>query len=205
MFTLNFFCLAVCVVLCINIHPALTSIQFVYFIIFLLHLKVYVFFFRAQNMFRQAMRSPVILFHVVPSTMRSQYEQISHNEHNPRANFDLSGRLSPDSFTNEPVSNSVMDLASHRLAQHRPHPSDNQTDTSSPMHHHIGSAGKPPSGLTSSPQRGLSPTPTSGFTKKVGRRLGIQLRKGISRNFLLLYSCKEKCFILYISIYLRDF
>ncbi|XP_065118254.1 par-3 family cell polarity regulator alpha, b isoform X2 [Paramisgurnus dabryanus] len=135
-------------------------------------------FEQAQNMFRQAMRSPVILFHVVPSAMRSQYEQISYNEHNPRANFDLSGRLSPDSFTNEPVDNAGMDLAAHRLAQHRPHPSDNLTDTSSPMHHHIGSAGKPPSGLTPSPQRGLSPTPASGFTKKVGRKLGIQLRKG---------------------------
>uniref|UniRef100_A0A9J8C171 Par-3 family cell polarity regulator alpha, b n=1 Tax=Cyprinus carpio carpio TaxID=630221 RepID=A0A9J8C171_CYPCA len=93
-------------------------------------------FEQAQNMFRQAMRSPVILFHVVPSTMRSQYEQISHNEHNPRANIDLSGRFSPDSLTNDPI------------------------------------------GHTSSPQRGLSPAPISGFTKKVGRRLGIQLRKG---------------------------
>uniref|UniRef100_A0A8C1NI66 Par-3 family cell polarity regulator alpha, b n=1 Tax=Cyprinus carpio TaxID=7962 RepID=A0A8C1NI66_CYPCA len=97
-------------------------------------------FEQAQNMFRQAMRSPVILFHVVPSTMRSQYEQISHNEHNPRANIDLSGRFSPDSLTNDPI------------------------------------------GHTSSPQRGLSPAPISGFTKKVGRRLGIQLRKGITKS-----------------------
>uniref|UniRef100_A0A8C1UED3 Par-3 family cell polarity regulator alpha, b n=1 Tax=Cyprinus carpio TaxID=7962 RepID=A0A8C1UED3_CYPCA len=132
-------------------------------------------FEQAQNMFRQAMRSPVILFHVVPSTMRSQYEQISHNEHNPRANIDLSGRFSPDSLTNDPIG---LDHAAHRLAQHRPHPPNNHLDASSPIHHPVGQSGKPPSGHTSSPQRGLSPAPISGFTKKVGRRLGIQLRKG---------------------------
>ncbi|XP_073703196.1 par-3 family cell polarity regulator alpha, b isoform X1 [Garra rufa] len=132
-------------------------------------------FEQAQNMFRQAMRSPVILFHVVPSTMRSHYEQISHNEHNPRANIDLSGRFSPDSLTNETIG---LDHAAHRLAQHRPHPQNNHLDSSSPIHHPVGSSGKPPTGHASSPQRGLSPGPTSGFTKKVGRRLGIQLRKG---------------------------
>uniref|UniRef100_A0A671L671 Partitioning defective 3 homolog n=1 Tax=Sinocyclocheilus anshuiensis TaxID=1608454 RepID=A0A671L671_9TELE len=132
-------------------------------------------FEQAQNMFRQAMRSAVILFHVVPSTMRSQYEQISHNEHNPRANIDLSGRFSPDSLTNDPIG---LDHAAHRLAQHRPHPPNNHLGASSPIHHPVGQSGKPPSGHASSPQRGLSPTPTPGFTKKVGRRLGIQLRKG---------------------------
>uniref|UniRef100_A0A8C1MKK6 Par-3 family cell polarity regulator alpha, b n=1 Tax=Cyprinus carpio TaxID=7962 RepID=A0A8C1MKK6_CYPCA len=132
-------------------------------------------FEQAQNMFRQAMHSPVILFHVVPTTMRSQYEQISYNEHNPRVNIDLSGRFSPDCLTNDPVG---LDHAAHRLAQHMPHPSNNHLDTSSPIHHPVGSSGKPPSGHASSPQRGLSPAPTTGFTKKVGRRLGIQLRKG---------------------------
>uniref|UniRef100_A0A673JU87 Par-3 family cell polarity regulator alpha, b n=1 Tax=Sinocyclocheilus rhinocerous TaxID=307959 RepID=A0A673JU87_9TELE len=139
-------------------------------------------FEQAQNMFRQAMRSPVILFHVVPSTMRSQYEQISHNEHNPRANIDLSGRFSPDSLTNDPIG---LDHAAHRLAQHRPHPPNNHLGASSPIHHPVGQSGKPPSGHASSPQRGLSPTPTPGFTKKVGRRLGIQLRKGITKTVLL--------------------
>ncbi|KAK7159637.1 hypothetical protein R3I94_005855 [Phoxinus phoxinus] len=135
-------------------------------------------FEQAQNMFRQAMRSPVILFHVVPSPMRSQYEQISHNENNPRANIDLSGRFSPDSLANDLIDNAGLDHATHRLAQHRPHPPNNHLDTSSPLHHSVGSSGKPPSGHASSPQRGLSPAPTPGFTKKVGRKLGIQLRKG---------------------------
>ncbi len=79
-------------------------------------------FSELRNMFRQAMRSPVILFHVVPSTMRSQYEQISHNEHNPRANIDLSEHFSHDSLTNDPID---LDHAAHRLAQHRPHPQNN--------------------------------------------------------------------------------
>uniref|UniRef100_A0A8C1NKX6 Par-3 family cell polarity regulator alpha, b n=1 Tax=Cyprinus carpio TaxID=7962 RepID=A0A8C1NKX6_CYPCA len=144
-------------------------------------------FEQAQNMFRQAMRSPVILFHVVPSTMRSQYEQISHNEHNPRANIDLSGRFSPDSLTNDPIG---LDHAAHRLAQHRPHPPNNHLDASSPIHHPVGQSGKPPSGHTSSPQRGLSPAPISGFTKKVGRRLGIQLRKGITKLLLGSTACQ---------------
>ncbi|XP_048019323.1 par-3 family cell polarity regulator alpha, b isoform X2 [Megalobrama amblycephala] len=135
-------------------------------------------FEQAQNMFRQAMRTPIILFHVVPSTMRSQYEQISHNENNPRGNIDISGRFSPDSLTNDLVGNAGLDHAAHRLAQHRPHAPNNHLDTSSPPHHSVGSSGKPPSGHASSPQRGLSPAPTSGFTKKVGRKLGIQLRKG---------------------------
>lgn len=154
-------------------------------------------------MFRQAMRTPIILFHVVPSTMRSQYEQISHNENNPRANIDISGRFSPDSLTNDLVGNAGLDHAAHRLAQHRPHAPNNHLDTSSPLHHSVGSSGKPPSGQASSPQRGLSPGPTSGFTKKVGRKLGIQLRKGIGKNFLWSVTLKTKLkikFTTYIHI-----
>uniref|UniRef100_A0A673ZVD2 Par-3 family cell polarity regulator n=1 Tax=Salmo trutta TaxID=8032 RepID=A0A673ZVD2_SALTR len=40
-------------------------------------------FEQAQNLFRQAMRSPVILFHVVPASMKSQYEQLSQEELSP--------------------------------------------------------------------------------------------------------------------------
>lgn len=40
-------------------------------------------YFRAQNMFRQAMRSPVILFHVVPASMKTQCEQLSQGELSP--------------------------------------------------------------------------------------------------------------------------
>ncbi|KAK5919999.1 hypothetical protein CgunFtcFv8_023842 [Champsocephalus gunnari] len=46
------------------------------------------------------------------------------------------------------------------------------------MAHPVGNAAKPPTGHTPLPQRGLNATPTGGFTKKVGRRLNIQLKKG---------------------------
>ncbi|KAJ8010324.1 hypothetical protein DPEC_G00073860 [Dallia pectoralis] len=40
-------------------------------------------FEQAQNMFRQAMRSPFILFHVVPASLKSQYEQLYQGELSP--------------------------------------------------------------------------------------------------------------------------
>lgn len=55
---------------------------------------------RAQNMFRQAMRSPVIMFHVVPNLMKAQYEQLSHSERNPNVAYS-SGSFSPDSLASE--------------------------------------------------------------------------------------------------------
>uniref|UniRef100_A0A671YPF5 Par-3 family cell polarity regulator alpha, b n=1 Tax=Sparus aurata TaxID=8175 RepID=A0A671YPF5_SPAAU len=120
-------------------------------------------FEQAQNMFRQAMRSPVIMFHVVPSSMKSHYEQLSHAERNPAYS---SGRFSPDSLSGSTVSG--MEHTPQRMSRHG-YP---------PMNHPAVSAAKPPTGHTHSPQRALTSTPTGGFTKKVGRRLNIQLKKG---------------------------
>ncbi|XP_073347160.1 par-3 family cell polarity regulator alpha, b isoform X3 [Pagrus major] len=140
-------------------------------------------FEQAQNMFRQAMRSPVIMFHVVPSSMKSHYEQLSHAERNPAYS---SGRFSPDSLSGSTVSG--IDHTPQRMSRHgsqthphshpHPHPHPEQTDGYPPMSHPAVSAAKPPTGHTHSPQRGLTSTPTGGFTKKVGRRLNIQLKKG---------------------------
>uniref|UniRef100_A0A3B4WQG1 Par-3 family cell polarity regulator alpha, b n=1 Tax=Seriola lalandi dorsalis TaxID=1841481 RepID=A0A3B4WQG1_SERLL len=105
-------------------------------------------FEQAQNMFRQAMRSPVIMFHVVPSSMKAHYEQLSHAERNPAY---ASGRFSPDSLTGSTVSG--MDHTPQRMSRH-------------------GSQSHPHS------HPGLNSTPTGGYTKKVGRRLNIQLKKG---------------------------
>ncbi|XP_034558004.1 par-3 family cell polarity regulator alpha, b isoform X3 [Notolabrus celidotus] len=139
----------------------------------------------AQNMFRQAMRSPVIMFHVVPSSMKSHYEQLSHAERNPAYS---SGRFSPDSLTGSIVSG--MDHTPQRMSRHgsqtQPHSHQHphahthpeQTDGYPPLTHPAVSAAKPPMGHTHSPQRGANATPTGGFTKKVGRRLNIQLKKG---------------------------
>ncbi|KAM4605482.1 partitioning defective 3 homolog isoform 2-T2 [Polymixia lowei] len=144
-------------------------------------------FEQAQNMFRQAMRSPVIMFHVVPSSMKTQYEQLSHNERNPAYS---SGRFSPESLTGSTVSG--VDPAPQRMSRHgsqthphahphpgpHPHPDQGDAYPPPPLPHPAVSAAKPPSGHTPSPQRVLSSTPTAGYTKKIGRRLNIQLKKG---------------------------
>ncbi|XP_021445281.2 partitioning defective 3 homolog isoform X8 [Oncorhynchus mykiss] len=143
----------------------------------------------AQNMFRQAMRSPVIMFHVVPNLMKAQYEQLSHSERNPNVAYS-SGSFSPDSLASERGSTtSGLDHTPQRMSRgphpHQ-HPEQGDAYTSLPHPHglaHGGSMGKPPlghapPGRTPSPHRVLNSTPTAGFTKKVGRRLNIQLKKG---------------------------
>uniref|UniRef100_A0A8C7PQM9 Par-3 family cell polarity regulator n=1 Tax=Oncorhynchus mykiss TaxID=8022 RepID=A0A8C7PQM9_ONCMY len=131
-------------------------------------------FEQAQNMFRQAMRSPVIMFHVVPNLMKAQYEQLSHSERNPNVAYS-SGRFSPDSLTD----NKILSYLNSQSRGHHPHPHPEQGDAYTPLPHpHGGSIGKPPSGHAPSPHRVLNSTPTAGFTKKVGRRLNIQLKKG---------------------------
>uniref|UniRef100_A0A8C7N8G1 Par-3 family cell polarity regulator n=1 Tax=Oncorhynchus kisutch TaxID=8019 RepID=A0A8C7N8G1_ONCKI len=133
-------------------------------------------FEQAQNMFRQAMRSPVIMFHVVPNLMKAQYEQLSHSERNPNVAYS-SGRFSPDSLASE--RGSTTSGLDHTPQSRGPHPHPEQGDAYTPLPHpHGGSMGKPPSGHAPSPHRVLNSTPTAGFTKKVGRRLNIQLKKG---------------------------
>ncbi|XP_057713898.1 partitioning defective 3 homolog isoform X3 [Corythoichthys intestinalis] len=132
-------------------------------------------FEQAQNMFRQAMRSPVIMFHVVPSSLKSHYEHLSQAERNPAYS---SGR-----FSSDPVSGAA-DLASQRMSRHgsqkhsHAQTQPDQTDGFPPVAHPPAiSAAKPPTGQIHSPQRALTSTPTQGY-KKVGRRLNIQLKKG---------------------------
>uniref|UniRef100_A0A3B3BA40 Par-3 family cell polarity regulator alpha, b n=1 Tax=Oryzias melastigma TaxID=30732 RepID=A0A3B3BA40_ORYME len=131
----------------------------------------------AQNMFRQAMRSPVIMFHVVPSSMKVHYEQISHAERNPSFS---SGRYSPNFAAGGAGPNADQHRMSRHGSQSHPHPHlhPDPTDSYPPPTHPAVSAAKPPTGQTHSPQKGLNSTLTSGYTKKVGRRLNIQLKKG---------------------------
>uniref|UniRef100_A0A3Q3Q7N7 PDZ domain-containing protein n=1 Tax=Monopterus albus TaxID=43700 RepID=A0A3Q3Q7N7_MONAL len=136
-------------------------------------------FEQAQNMFRQAMRSPVIMFHVVPSSMKAHYEQLSHTERNTAY---ASGRFSPDSLNGSTVSG--LDHTPQRMSRHgaqththsQSHP--DPTDGYTPLTHPAVSAAKPPTGHTQSPQKGLNSTSAGGYTKKVGRRLSIRLKKG---------------------------
>lgn len=56
---------------------------------------------RAQNIFKQAMRGPVILFHVVPAAMKRQYELLSAQSelsppHSNRVRFGLDSQQSGD-------------------------------------------------------------------------------------------------------------
>ncbi|XP_061695923.1 partitioning defective 3 homolog isoform X7 [Syngnathoides biaculeatus] len=130
----------------------------------------------AQNMFRQAMRSSVILFHVVPSSLKAHYEHLSQAERNPAYS---SGRFSADSASDG------TDPAPHRMSRHgsqkhpNTHPHQDQPDGYPPsVHAPVVSAAKPPTGQIQSPQKGQTSTLTPGYNKKVGRRLNILLKKG---------------------------
>uniref|UniRef100_A0AAR2LCW2 PDZ domain-containing protein n=1 Tax=Pygocentrus nattereri TaxID=42514 RepID=A0AAR2LCW2_PYGNA len=83
-------------------------------------------FEQAQNLFRQAMRSPLILFHVVPAVKKPLYEQLSQCE------FGLQSGPSPE----------------------------------------------PGPGPSAQPLKTATPTTSTGFSKKIGRKFNVQLRKG---------------------------
>ncbi|KAF4801879.1 Partitioning defective 3 like protein [Turdus rufiventris] len=130
-------------------------------------------FEQAQHMFRQAMRTPFIWFHVVPAANKEQYEQLSQSE-----NMFYSSRFSPDSqyADGKSINNSGLHTL-QRMSRAGNHP--DQTDSYSQLPHSVNSSGKPPSGLIPSPQKVLTSTANSGYnTKKIGKRLSIQLRKG---------------------------
>uniref|UniRef100_A0A4W4F8N3 Par-3 family cell polarity regulator alpha, b n=1 Tax=Electrophorus electricus TaxID=8005 RepID=A0A4W4F8N3_ELEEL len=129
-------------------------------------------FEQAQNVFRQAMQSALILFHVVPMAMRAEYEQMSYSNHSPALSHTHPGHFSPDSLTSEPIDAPELNHSPQRTAQYGPVPRNE------PVLHTMGSLGKPPSGPASFPPRAPSSSHTPGFSKRVGRRLGIQLKKG---------------------------
>uniref|UniRef100_A0A673ZVH9 Par-3 family cell polarity regulator n=1 Tax=Salmo trutta TaxID=8032 RepID=A0A673ZVH9_SALTR len=127
-------------------------------------------FEQAQNLFRQAMRSPVILFHVVPASMKSQYEQLSQEELSPPCPRGERGNRR--SFTSSQASDlqapqpgergSLVRVPDQRFSTSLPHSGSNN----------VSSAPSP------SLQRRVSANPTAGYVKKTGRRLNIQLKKG---------------------------
>ncbi|KAK2536494.1 Pard3 [Columba guinea] len=131
-------------------------------------------FEQAQHMFRQAMRTPFIWFHVVPAANKEQYEQLSQSEKNTY----YSSRFSPDSQYAD--SKSINNSGLHTLQRmSRAGNQSDQTDSYSQLPHSVNSSGKPPSGLVPSPQKVLTSTANSGYnTKKIGKKLSIQLRKG---------------------------
>ncbi|KAL6062492.1 hypothetical protein STEG23_030695, partial [Scotinomys teguina] len=131
-------------------------------------------FEQAQHMFRQAMRTRVIWFHVVPAANKEQYEQLSQREKN---NYSPS-RFSPDSHCVD--SRSVANTVPHALPRtprltHAPE----QLDAHPRLPHSAHASAKPPAAPALAPQNALSTNVGSVYnTKKVGKRLNIQLKKG---------------------------
>ncbi|XP_072268753.1 partitioning defective 3 homolog isoform X11 [Pyxicephalus adspersus] len=131
-------------------------------------------FEQAQHMFRQAMRSPMIWFHVVPAANKEPYEQLSQSENN---SYYSNQHASDHQF----MDNRNFHSPGPEQTMQRVPRQGNQTepmDSYSHLPHNINSAGKPPTGLTPSPQRGANFSPTSGFNTKKGKKLYIQLKKG---------------------------
>ncbi|XP_039205457.1 partitioning defective 3 homolog isoform X2 [Crotalus tigris] len=129
-------------------------------------------FEQAQHMFRQAMRTPIIWFHVVPAARKQQYIKLSQSEKNAYH----SSRFSPDSHYQD--SKGIDHSGLHTL-QKMPQVSNqaDALDSYSQLPHNVNS-GKPPLGLTSTPQK-VHTALNSGYnTKRIGKRLKIQLRKG---------------------------
>uniref|UniRef100_G3U8T6 Partitioning defective 3 homolog n=1 Tax=Loxodonta africana TaxID=9785 RepID=G3U8T6_LOXAF len=129
-------------------------------------------FEQAQHMFRQAMRTPIIWFHVVPAANKEQYEQLSQSEKN---NY-YSGHFSPDSqyIDNRGVHGAGLHAVPRvpRLNQHE------QIDSYPRLPHSANPTGKPPSALAPAPQNAFNTNVSSGYnTKKIGKRLNIQLKK----------------------------
>lgn len=124
-------------------------------------------------MFRQAMRSPMIWFHVVPAANKEPYEQLSQSENNSY----YSNQHVPDQYIenrnfHSPGPEQTLQRAPRQVNQTEP------MDSYSHLPHNISTAGKPPTGLTPSPQRGVSSPPPSAYNTKKGKKLYIQLKKG---------------------------
>uniref|UniRef100_A0A8C7ZQD3 Par-3 family cell polarity regulator n=1 Tax=Oryzias sinensis TaxID=183150 RepID=A0A8C7ZQD3_9TELE len=129
-------------------------------------------FEQAQNIFRQAMRCPVIVFHVVPAALKRQYEILTaHKE------------------IASPQSNRV------RFSQDPQHPgyrsslvggSSARSGSQSSSNHSRRFATLPPSLISKTPpssspslQRRISTNlPNTSFLNKRGRRFNVQLKKG---------------------------
>ncbi|XP_026217950.1 partitioning defective 3 homolog isoform X3 [Anabas testudineus] len=142
-------------------------------------------FEQAQNIFRQAMRSKVILFHVVPSSMKKQYEFLSaQSELSPpqsnRVRFSQDFQQLGDraSLVGAPASRSgPLPGSNHNqqdpLARSTQEPSRQYATLPHTLVTRTSSAPTP------SLQRRVSTNPSaSSYIKNKGRRFNIQLKKG---------------------------
>ncbi|XP_069402530.1 partitioning defective 3 homolog isoform X21 [Ovis canadensis] len=130
-------------------------------------------FEQAQHMFRQAMRTSIIWFHVVPAANKEQYEQLSQSERN---NY-YSSRFSPDSqHVDHRGVASTGPQALPRASRLNP-PPEHADPHPRLLPQSAQPLGKPPA----APALAAHPvfSPSSGYnTKKIGKKLNIQLKKG---------------------------
>ncbi|XP_008063991.1 partitioning defective 3 homolog isoform X3 [Carlito syrichta] len=131
-------------------------------------------FEQAQHMFRQAMRTPIMWFHVVPAANKEQYEQLSQSEKN---NY-YSSRFNTDSQYIDSKSVNSTGLHAGQRPPRLNYPPE-QIDSHPRLPHSTHPSGKPPAAPAPAPQNVFSTNVSSGYnTKKIGKRLNIQLRKG---------------------------
>ncbi|XP_068843469.1 partitioning defective 3 homolog isoform X7 [Capricornis sumatraensis] len=130
-------------------------------------------FEQAQHMFRQAMRTSIIWFHVVPAANKEQYEQLSQSERN---NY-YSSRFSPDSqHVDHRGVTSTGPQALPRASRLNP-PPEHMDPHPRLLPHSAQPSGKPPAAPALAAHHVFSPS--SGYnTKKIGKKLNIQLKKG---------------------------
>nr|XP_020728372.1 partitioning defective 3 homolog isoform X10 [Odocoileus virginianus texanus] len=130
-------------------------------------------FEQAQHMFRQAMRTSIIWFHVVPAANKEQYEQLSQSERN---NY-YSSRFSPDSqHADHRGVTSAGPQALPRASRLNP-PPEHADPHPRLLPQGAQPLGKPPAAPALAAQHVFSPS--SGYnTKKIGKKLNIQLKKG---------------------------
>ncbi|XP_030617641.1 partitioning defective 3 homolog isoform X18 [Delphinapterus leucas] len=130
-------------------------------------------FEQAQHMFRQAMRTSIIWFHVVPAANKEQYEQLSQSERN---NY-YSSRFSPDSqHVDHRSVNSAGPQALPRVPRPKPLP-EHADPHPRLLPQSAQPSGKPPAAPGPAVHHVFSPS-SSYNTKKVGKKLNIQLKKG---------------------------
>ncbi|XP_065777131.1 partitioning defective 3 homolog isoform X12 [Muntiacus reevesi] len=130
-------------------------------------------FEQAQHMFRQAMRTSIIWFHVVPAANKEQYEQLSQSERN---NY-YSSRFSPDSqHVDHRGVTSAGPQALPRASRLNP-PPEHADPHPRLLPQSTQPSGKPPAAPALAAHHVFSPS--SGYnTKKIGKKLNIQLKKG---------------------------
>lgn len=137
-------------------------------------------------MFRQAMRTPIIWFHVVPAAKKEQYEQLSQSE-----NTYSCSRFSPDSqyADNRSVNSAGLQALQRAPRPARPaHPADQADPHPRLLPHSTHPPGKPPSAPAPAPQTVFSTSVSSGYnTKKIGKRLTIQLKKGTTQLVFVVW------------------